>query len=105
MNDKASILNLNSNNEFDNLSPHWAAAIGNYVIGGIQMHNTWSMGLVVAIMTSNSLIVIGNMLIYYLIINRLKLLKVEMNLRTYKMHRMFTRILLLQVNKKKETGK
>jgi hypothetical protein len=54
---------------------------------------------------SNSLIVTGNMLLYYLIVNRLKHLKVEMNPRTYKMHRMFTRILLLQVNKKKETGK
>jgi hypothetical protein len=77
--------------------PHWAVSIDKYVIGGINTFNQWGMLLLGSFMLS----VMGgfgySILVYLLIIWRLEQLKPSMSVQTHALHRMFVRVLMMQV--------
>jgi hypothetical protein len=79
------------------LRPHWRADVDRYVIGGIDMNSPWGMAMMIAVLNNVVVAVIFNLIASALIMLRLQNLKHSMSARTYSMHRMFLRILLLQV--------
>jgi hypothetical protein len=76
--------------------PSWANA-GNYVYAGTKPSN-WAIpaGFSAMIMVGGAFIF--NIVIYILIIARLKATKLTLGRRTYDLHRTFVRILLIQVS-------